>query len=254
MPHAKYRYKRFLTHIIPRLAENEARSPLLQYYYVFVSHEHRDLFDRFGRTHSIVSSLQYLSEEYGTPLEDMFETVYVFTSSADAHRMIVDPLLAEGLVDMTTNSRPSKRQIRAERYRLGLLETLSDPKRHMELMRPRQKALAAAASIRDPNQSAAIATAAEENPEARRVIAETARREAQKNRANAAASARANVQKTVRNMHRLPRNVVRNSVASYLLGTPRNITRRFHTSRTANVRPKHLKRLFEKEENAANRD
>lgn len=213
-PHysTNYNYKRFLTHIVPRLQENETRSENLQYYYVFVSHEYGDLFDKWGRTPGILSVLQYLAEEYNMPMGDLFETVYIFTHSADAHHDIIDPLLSKGIVDMTTNIRSSKRHDIDTRYHLGLFETLSPLNHHMKLLRPRQKALVAASAIRDPRLSARVSSATEENPEAYNIIARIAQ-----NKAKAAQTVRANLQNT----RRPPRNLVRGPIASYMLGSPR---------------------------------
>jgi hypothetical protein len=247
-PHTSqvYNYKRFLTHIIPRLQTIESRSPLLQFYFVFVSYDHEDYLDFWSRTPHIVSLLNDMAESHGIPKEDLFDKVYVYSHSRNAHNQIIDDLRLERMTNMSGNLDIQTRKTRANKHKLKLLNTLSRPQLRLEFQHPRTAALNAVSRIRDPNVSARIAASHEENPEAAGIIANVTRREIRRNRANAARTARANATRT--NTPGLPKNITRNILYSYMFPsramTPAIYSHRMRNSRTANVRPMHLDRLF----------
>jgi hypothetical protein len=245
-PHQSRRipYKQFLETMVPKIREAEPHSRGILFY-VCVNHERRDFFDMWSGIDFLISHLQQYANTSGIPFETMWTDVYVWTHSSDAHKELIDPLLAEGYRDIagdvTKNMANAlqKGESEAAIYRLGLLDILSDPRRHEELMRPREAAVKAVQSIRDPNIAARIATTGVDTTEAAKIIANTARKEAQQNRAVTARAARNRIRKTVRNRPRLPENVTK-TLHSYLTG--RIATRQ--PSKTANVQPMKLGTLF----------
>ncbi len=213
----EYKYKQFLDRVITKIQAIEDKSLGFEFYYVFVDEDRRDFFDLWDRSNLLLARLAAYAEQADIPFRNLFTRVHVFTHSSDAHRDLIDDLLREGYTDVAADmsnlhvSLKKGEQARGVPYRLGLLNTLSDSQRHEELLRPRETALRAAATAR--NKTA---------------------------KAKAASAARNAIRKTIRNTPRLPHNVIRYGIAPFLTGkTPRP-----QTSRTANVAPMELDKLF----------
>ncbi len=215
----EYKYKQFLDKVVPKIQAIEDKSVGFEFYYVFVDEDRRDFFDLWDRSNLLLARLAAYAEQADIPFRNLFTRVHVFTHSSDAHRDLLDRLVREGYTDVAADmsnlhvSLKKGEQARGVPYRLGLLNTLSDPQRHAELLRPRETALRTVASSRNKTAKGKAATAR---------------------------SARNAIRNTVRNTPRLPQNVIRYGIAPFLTGkTPRP-----QTSRTANVAPMELDKLF----------
>ena len=248
-PHSskKYKYKRFMEYIVPKIQNIEAKSPAMEFFYVFIDEGRKDYYDTWGYIDWILYQLNTNATKAGISPESLFSEVYVYTHSSDAYSELIDQLRAEGYKDLTEGMRNMNVYIRRgeEKHKLAILNTLQDPRRHEELMRPRETAKRAVAQLRSPNTAARIARntakAKGNSNNAAKTIANTVRRETIRNRARTAQTVRNTIRNTVRNTKRIGSDPIRYGIASFLTGkTPRSN----RTSKTANVQPMYLEKLF----------